>query len=69
MIDAIPFLSVIIALCIAYALGAYMNKTKPKSREQLRRELEAAQRRHGEVKTIRRLYQQATTEQIRKECA
>ena len=37
-------------------------------RDVLRRQLEDAQRGHMATKNIRRLYQQATTEQIKQEC-
>lgn len=69
MSDAETFAVLFFLLSIAtgYAVGLYLYRTKPrkKSREQLRRELEQAERRHGPRRHIRKLYQQATCEELR----
>lgn len=67
MIEAI---AVFLALCIAYALSAYMGTHSPKqlSRDEIKRLVERAGYGHKARKALRQLHVRATVEQLRKEC-
>lgn len=63
----IPHLAVLLAFLIAAFViwNATPQKPKKPTREELRRRLERAEKNHAERKSIRRLYVQATCEEIR----
>lgn len=69
MAEHFAFAAFVFALCIAVALYHYLILPKPKTREQLRREWEAARDHHKASRDVHRLYVKATAEQIKRECA